>query len=167
MTRHSVIQNISLLTSITCLSLPYILAGDWSILLFLLAMVVFWTFMRKRSVFWSASIVLLSSVLLAVAGMLANLSTPLIVIACTAALAWWDLANFGESITIGQPQETRASLEKHHLYSLALAVFSGLILTVVSSRLDLRIPFIGAVLLALFTIGCFTYAVRSLAKKNL
>ncbi len=167
MKNHLIIQRICLSTSILCLGLPYILAGEWLILPAFLAMAGFWVIVKKWSLFWSASSLLSVFVFLAALGMLANLSTLLMLIACTAALAWWDLATFGDSIVVGQSLETSAPLEKHHLQSLALAVSGGLILAVGSSYLDLQIPFIGIVLLALFATGCLIYTVQSMAKKNI
>ena len=167
MKSYLITQNICLLTSITCLGFPYILAGYWPIVLFFLAMVAFWIIMKKRSVFWSASISLIVFVLLAAVGVLANLSTLLMVIASTAALAWWDLTHFGQSIVIDQPFETRPLLERTHLQSLVLAISTGLILAFVSAYLNLQISFVGMVLLVVFTIGCLTYAVRSLVKTNI
>jgi hypothetical protein len=118
--------------------------------------------MKKRSPFWSVSIPLTVFVLLAVVGVLANLSTSLMVIGCASALAWWDLTHFGESLVAGQPPEATLQVERVHLQSLALAISAGLTLALVSSYLDLQIPFLGMALLALFAIGCLTYAVRSL-----
>jgi hypothetical protein len=167
MKSYLIIQTICLLTSITCLGFPYILAGDWLIIFFFLAMAGLWISMKRRSIFWSASILLIVFVLLAAVGVLANLSVPLMVIACTAALACWDLANFRESIVAGQALKTSILLERYHLQSLALAISGGSTLAVVSSYLNLQIPFIGTVLLALFTMGCLTYAMQSLVKKRI
>ncbi|HLO15546.1 MAG TPA: hypothetical protein VK206_12000 [Anaerolineales bacterium] len=114
--------------------------------------------LKNRSDFWLASILLIMFLLAAV-GMMANLSTPLMIIASTAALAWWDLTHFGQSIVIDQPFETRPLLERTHLQSLVLAISAGLILAFVSAYLDLQISFVGMVLLVVFTIGCLTYAV--------
>lgn len=167
MKNHLIIQRICLLTSITCLGFPYILAGEWLIMPFFLAMVGFWIITKKRSVFWAASTLLSAFVLLAAIGMLANLSTLLMLVACTAALAWWDLANFGQSIVIGQPPETTLRLERAHLQSLVLAISAGFVSAFASSYLNLQISFLGMVLLVVFTIGCLTYAVQSVAKKDI
>ena len=166
MKNHLIIQRICLLTSIICLGFPYILAGEWLIMPFFLAIVVFWIIMKKRSVFWSASILLSGFVLLAAIGMLANLSTLLMLVACTAALAWWDLANFAQSKVVGQPPESTGLLEKAHLQSLALAATAGLVLALATSYFNLQISFLGTVLLVLFTVGCLMYAMQSLVKKN-
>ena len=118
------------------------------------------------SVFWSSSILLLVFVLIAVTGVMAEYSTLLMVVACTAALAWWDLANFEQSIVVSQPLETLFLLERHHLQSLAMAVSGGLILAFIGSFLNLQISFIGTVLLVSLAIGCLTHALLSLEKKN-
>jgi hypothetical protein len=167
MKNHLIIQRICLLTSITCLGFPYILAGEWLIMPFFLAMVGFWIIMKKRSTFWSASILLSAFVLLAAIGMLANFSTFLVLVACTAALAWWDLTDFSQSIVVGQPPETTLLLERAHLQPLGLVISAGFILAFVSSYLNLRISFLGTVLLVVFTTGCLTYAVQSVVKKNI
>lgn len=165
MKSYIITQNICLLTSITCLGIPYTLAGYWPIVLFFPAMVAFWIIMKKSRLFWSASILLIFFVLLAAVGVLANLSTPLMIIASSAALAWWDLTNFGQSIVIGQSPETRLLFERAHWQSLVLAISAGLILAFVSSSLDLQISFLGTVLLVVFTTGCLSYAMQSLVKK--
>lgn len=152
--------------SVTCLSFPYLLAGHWPIMLIFLVMAAFWRFLKKRSVFWSSSILLMVFVLIAVAGMMAEYSVLLMAVACTAALAWWDLANFEQSIVVNQPLETLFLLERYHLLSLAMAVSGGLILAFVGSFLNLQIPFIGTVLLVSLAIGCLTHALQSLEKKN-
>jgi hypothetical protein len=114
--------------------------------------------------FWSASIVFITFILLAGVGVLAKLSTPLMVLACIAALAWWDLTNFRQSIVLRQPLETRLLLERDHLQSLVLAISTSLILAFVSSYLNLQISFVGMILLVGFTIGCLTYAMHALVK---
>ena len=167
MKNRLIIQRICLLTSIPCLGFPYILAGEWLIMPFFLAMVGFWIIMKKRSVFWRASVLLSGFVLLAAIGMLANLSTLLMLVACTAALAWWDLATFGQSKVVGQPPETTLLLERAHLQSLGLVISADFMLAFVSSYLNLQISFLGTVLLVVFTIGCLTYTVRSVVKKNI
>ncbi len=167
MKNRLIIQRICLLTSITCLGFPYILAGEWLIVPFFLAMVGFWIITKKRSVFWAASTLLSTFVLLAAIGMLANLSTLLMLVACTAALGWWDLTNFSQSIVVGQPPETTLRLESAHLQPLGLVISAGFILAFVSSYLNLQISFLGTVLLAVFTIGCLTYAVQSVVKKDI
>lgn len=164
MKSHVIIQIICLSTSITCLGFPYILAGYWPIVLFFPAIAGFWFFMKKQSAFWSASIVFITFILLAGVGVLTNLSTPLMVLACIAALAWWDLTNFRQSIVLGQPLETRLPLERDHLQSLVLAASAGLILVFVSSYLNIQLSFVGMILLVVFTIGCLTYAMRALVK---
>jgi len=105
-------------------------------------------------------------VFVAVAGVMAEFSTLLMAVACTAALAWWDLANFEQNIVVSQPLETLFLLERYHLQSLAIAVSGGLILVFVGSFLNLQIPFIGTVLLVSLAIGCLTHALQSLEKKN-
>ncbi len=161
------IQGLCLLTSITCLGFPYLLAGKWLIIPVFLAMIGFWIIMKKWSAFWSASILLSTFVLLAAMGMLANLSTLLMVVASTAALACWDLTNFSQSIVVGQPPEITLLLQRDHLQSLSLAICAGFMLAFISSYLNLRISFLGMIFLVVFAIGCLTYVVQSILKKNI
>lgn len=165
MQSHIILQRICLLVSVTCLGLPFLLVGNWLILPFFLAMAVFWIIMKKKSIFWSASVLLAIIVLLAAGGVMVNLSTPLMIVACTAALAWWDLTNFGQSLVSSQPPEITLSLERTHFQSLSLAVSAGLMLALTSSYLTLQIPFIGVMLLALLAIGCLLYGLQTLVKK--
>jgi len=135
-------------------------------MLIFMVMAAFWRFIKERSVFWSSSVLLMVFVFIAVAGVMAEFSTLLMAVACTAALAWWDLANFEQNIVVSQPLETLFLLERYHLQSLAIAVSGGLILVFVGSFLNLQIPFIGTVLLVSLAIGCLTHALQSLEKKN-
>jgi hypothetical protein len=132
-------------------------------MLFFFAMAAFWIMAKKRSVIWSASILLFIFVLLAVIGVLANLSTPLMVIGSAAALAWWDLTHFGQSTVIGQPLDIRLLLERAHWQSLVLAISAGLLLAFLTSYLNLQIPFLGTVFLVLLAVGCLTYGLQTLA----
>jgi hypothetical protein len=166
MKSHFIIQIICLLISTGCLGIPYLVAGYWPVALLFLAMVAFRIPMTKKSIFLSTSIFLSVFALLAAVGMLVSLSTPLMIIACIAALAWWDLANFRHSLVIGQPPETTLLLERDHLQSLGITVCAGLMLVFIGSYLDLRISFPGMVLLVVFAIGCLTYAMHSILKKN-
>jgi hypothetical protein len=131
-------------------------------MLFFFAMAAFWVMAKKRSVTWSTSILLFIFVLLAVVGVLANLSTLLMVIGSAAALAWWDLTLFGQSTVIDQSLETRLLLERAHLQSLVLAISAGLILAFLSSYLNLQIPFLGMVILVLLAVGCLIYGLQTL-----
>lgn len=88
------------------------------------------------------------------------------VLACIAALAWWDLTNFRQSIVLDQPHETRLPLERDHLQSLVLAISAGLIISFLGSSLNLQISFLGMILIVVFAIGCLTYAMHGLVKKN-
>lgn len=121
--------------------------------------------LKNRSDLWLASILLIIFLLAAV-GILTNLATPLMIIASTAALVWWDLTHFGQSIVIDQPLETRPLLERTHLQSLVLAISTGLILAFVGFYLNLQIPFLGTVFLVLLAVGCLTYGLQSLTKTD-
>jgi hypothetical protein len=146
------------------LGIPFILTEYWPIVLCFPAMAGFWFIMKKKSAFWAASIVFITFILFAGVGLLANLSTPLMIISCIAALAWWDLTNFRQSLVLGQPLGTRFPLERDHLQSLASTISAGLILAFVSSYLNLQISIVGMILLVGFTIGCLAYAMHTLVK---
>ena len=75
---HSILLVTSLVISNGCLTAGYIIAGFWPIIPVLLAIFLFWLYVRRRSAFWSASILLLASVLLAAIGITIGLSLILV-----------------------------------------------------------------------------------------
>ena len=56
-----------------------------------------------------------------------------------------------------QPLKTCSALEKQHMQSLVIAVFLGLVLVLISSYMNLRIPFAAAALLVLIAVGGLAY----------
>lgn len=163
---HFMILIICLIISAGSLGAGYIFAGYWLILPVLLAIFLFWIFTRNRWPFWSASSSLLAYVLLASFGVKEGLSSNLMVVASTAALLSWDLLLFNQSIVTNLPPEPKASLEKYHLGSLAVAVSSGFMLALLSSSINLRIPFVGITFLVLMTMGCLVYSMQYIMKKK-
>jgi hypothetical protein len=97
---HSITNTIYLMIAAACLGAGYILGGTWLILPAFLGMALFWVVMKKRSVFWSASGLLVVYVFLAAIGVTVNLSLPLMVIGINASLASWDLTHFSRSNAI-------------------------------------------------------------------
>jgi hypothetical protein len=149
-----------------CLGAGFIPGGYWPILPAFLVMMLFWVVMKKRSAFWSASSLLLVYVFLAAIGMAINLSLPLMLIGCIAALASWDLTLFNQSM-VGNPLlETKVSLEKYHLRSLTAMCGSSLLLALIASLINLQFPFGVIVFLVLMAMGCFTYSTQCIMKKN-
>lgn len=166
MKAHSIILNFCLATSTGCLAAGYILGGYWLIVPVFLAMAIFWIIMKRRSLFWSASSLLMVYVVLSIIGVILNLSIYLMVICCTTALACWDLTHFRQSIAGNPPLETDARLERYRLQSLATAVFTGLFLAWISSYINLQFPFGVMVFFALMAMGCLVYGVQYLARNR-
>jgi hypothetical protein len=99
-------------------------------------------------------------------GIEADMSLILMIIGCAFALASWDLIHFKQS-KVGNPfLKTKASMEKNHLQSLALAVFTGLLLAFLGSMIHLRLAFGVIVLLVLMAVGGIVYGLRIFMKKD-
>lgn len=163
--RRALILNKACATTATvCLSLAYLLYGYWLIILVFLAMTLFWKLLKNRSIFRTSSALLALFVVLAAIGVTLDLSTPLILIAVTAALTSWDLTNFVQSVTDNQREETKRRLEGFHLRSLAVASSAGLLLSLIASYASFELPFGVTLLLVLIAMGGITYGVQSLAK---
>jgi hypothetical protein len=88
------------------------------------------------------------------------------VIGCTTGLASWDLTRFNQSVVGNPPLETKSSLEKYHLQSLALMFGASLSLELISSSINLRFPFGVIVFLAVIAVGGLTYGIQYISKKN-
>ena len=163
---HSIILLVCRVMSVGSLGAGYILGGYWLILPVFLAMGIFWIIMKRRSLFWSASSLLLMGVALAIIGVTINLSIYLMVIGCTATLACWDLTHFRQAITDTPPLGTDARLERYHLQSLATAVFIGLLVALISSYINLQFPFGVMLFLVLMAMGCLVYGVQYLVRNR-
>jgi hypothetical protein len=161
---YSIITGVCVVVAVASISLAYILAGYWLILPVFFGMALFWLLQKRWSVFWTVSSLLVVYVVLAVIGIVLNLSVFLLVAGCAATLACWDLATFGDSIPDNQPLESRVPLEKYHLQSLAIATAVGLLLIFIGSSVSLRLPFVAIVFLVLFAVGGLTYVLRLKAK---
>lgn len=166
MKTHLIILNVCRVISIGSLGAGYILGGYWLILPVFLAMGILWLIMNRYSPYWSASSLLLMEVALAIIGVTLNLSIYLMVIGCTAALAGWDLSNFRQAINDQPPLGTAARLEKTHLQSLGMAVFTGLFLAFISSSINLQFPFGVVIFLVLMAMGGLVYGVQYLVRKR-
>jgi hypothetical protein len=155
---------LCLVIATACLGVGYFLAGYWQIVPILLGTFVIWAWMKKQSGAWSASSFLLVYTVLAAVGVLADLSTALMIIACGFALASWDLLRFEQSIVGNATCHTGTSLEKHHLRSLAVAMATGLLFTIMSLYIHLQLPFVVIVSLVLIALGGLTYGVQYIKK---
>ena len=160
MKTHSIVLVFCLVTTVGCLGIGYILSGYWWILPVLLAMGIFWMTTKNRSTFWSASILLVAYVILAVIGVTLNHSIHLTVPGCAAALACWDLIHFRQSIDGTPRHKFDMLLERYCLKSLAIAVVTGLSLAFIGSSINLHFSFGVMVSLVLVAMGCLTYGVH-------
>ncbi len=134
----------------------------WPAALSLAAMLLLWIIVRKGSAFWVASSLL--SVYLIFAGIGVVMKGPLIpiVAGCIAAVVWWDLMDFGESLHDAKPQGMGASLEKLHLEALAIMVGTCLLVEAAGLWLRVQLPFGAIAILVLLACGCILYAVHRL-----
>lgn len=164
MRRALILNKACAATATVCLSLAYLLSGYWLIILVFLAMTLFWMLLKNGSIFRTSSALLALFVVLAAIGVTLDLSTPLVLIAVTAALTSWDLTNFVESVTDNQREETKRRLEGFHLRSLAVASSAGLLVSLIASYASFELPFGVMLLLGLIAIGGITYGLQSLAK---
>ena len=163
---HSILLVTSLVISNGCLTAGYIIAGFWPIIPVLLAIFLFWLYVRRRSAFWSASILLLASVLLAAIGITIGLSLILMLVACSAALISWDLIQFNHRMVESSLHAADALVEKYHIQSLAFAASAGLLLALIGSSINLNLPFAVIVLLALTTVGGLIFGLQSMMRKD-
>lgn len=163
---RSIILVACILISTGAIVTGYASAGHWLILLAIAFLTFFWTFTRRRSEFWSASIFLLGFVIFAANGIATGLSFHLMLIGCTASLAAWDLMLFNQSLAGSMPGKAIASLERHHLQSLAAAVIAGLLLALLTSNIEVQFPFGVIVLLVLITIGCLIFSMRCIMENK-
>ena len=166
MTIRSIILTICLIITTVCLGAGYILAGYWLILPVFLAMLLFWIFTKNQQVFIPASSLLVVFVILAAIGITADLSLILMIVACIAALVSWDLMQFNQSLVGYSLHKTSASLEKNHLYSLAIAAFAGLTLALISSYINIQFPFILILFLVLMVMGCLVSSMQYIRGKK-
>ena len=166
MKSHATLVVSCLLISSGCLAAGYILSGYWLILLAFPLMLITWLLTYKRSTYVSASILLSGYVILATVGIIAELSTALMLIACTMALVSWELLQVNQSVSGYPPGKTIGTREKHHLNSLALATSAGLILSLLSATITLQFPFVVVAFLVLMTLGSLTYSMRYIVNKK-
>jgi hypothetical protein len=162
----SITNDICLMIAAACLATGYILGRHWLIVPAFLIMVLFWMITKKRSIFWSASSLLLVYVFLAAIGVIANLSLSLMVVGCTTALASWDLTHFNHGMRGNPLFEAKGSLEKHHMQSLAVMYGASLLLALISSYINLQFPFGVIVFLVLVAMGCTSYGLQYIKRKR-
>lgn len=149
-----------------CLTAGYIFAGYWQIVLLLPILLILWLLANKQSIYLSASIFLLGYVILAAVGILLDFSVGLMVFACVAALASWELLLFDQSNIDNLPDNSDFLRKKYHLTSLVIAISVGLILAIISANINLHIPFAIISLLVLVSMGCLIYSVQFVVGKK-
>lgn len=163
---HSIIFIVSLIIATACLGAGYALAGYRLAAAAALVLGLLWLVVGKEPLFWMASSFLLAYILLAAIGIIANTPPLLMVLACAAALACWDLKRFNQGIPGNSPHKADLALEKHHLYSLALAISAGLIVAFIGNYINLQLPFGVIIFLVLITVLGLTYSTQQYLKKQ-
>ena len=157
-------RNALLLVSVLCLATAYVLEGFWQIAPALLACLGIWVLLRRQSVGWRASGLLLGYVALAAFGIVSNLNVALLLVGTTAALGAWDLTNFEETLRVALNPETGSLLQRLHLRALSIALAAGMLLSLLAYSARLNLPFAGAVALALILVASITAAGQQLRK---
>jgi hypothetical protein len=166
MKSHSVLILTCLVISSGCLVTGYILSGYWQIFLAFPLMLIAWLLTYKRSTYLSASILLSGYVILASIGIIAELSSTLMIIACTTALISWELLQDNQSASGYPPGETNGALKKYHLNSLALAASAGLTLALIGANITLQSPFVLTAILVLLALGSLIYSMQYIVNKK-
>jgi hypothetical protein len=157
---------LCLLLTVSCLGFGYLSAGYWQVLVAVVFLAILWVFVRKRSRFWAAAILLLGSAMLAARGMLINISPLLMVIACTAGLVSWDLYLFNGEVSKNSLPHAEAFLARNHMRALAMAAMAGLLLALAGVFIRFELPFGSLVLLALMVVGGLLYSVQYLNRSR-
>jgi hypothetical protein len=145
------LRHTCLVISALSMAVAFLARGYWAIVVVLLTQMAFWFALRRQSVQWRSSCLLVIYVALAVVGILLGLAVALLLVGTLAALAAWDLLNFGETLKDASGPACVDLLAKSHLRSLALAVTIGALLSAAGLALDLDLPYavVGALALAL------------------
>ncbi len=123
------------------------LAREWILGLVAILMVPVWLFARKYADTWLPSICLLTSVALAVLGILVGASSLWMILGSGFSLAVWDLLPFSAAAKNDSPGEQTRLYEIKHIQSLVLALGIGFLLLLLGRLFTFQIPF---VLLILF-----------------
>ena len=161
---HSLANKICLLISIICLGTGYILNGHWLILSAFFVMALLWLVVKKRSILWAASSLLLAYVFLASMGILIHLSVPLMIVGCILALASWEMTHFSQGVLANANPNARASLEKYHLQALSIVLGASLLLSLVGAYANLQLSFGFVVIIVLFALGSLTKGIQYFLK---
>jgi hypothetical protein len=164
---RSILLNSSLITSTGCLAAGYIIAGYWMVVPALLILIAAWVFSNRIPAFWLAAIALSGCVVLAAVGVVLDLSLVLMTVSCTAGLVSWELIQFKHSISDVSQAESDLPIQKYHLKSLALAASTGLVLALISSIINIKLPFGVVALLVLIAISCLIFGMRYITNNKI
>ena len=166
MSLRSALLYISFCVSTVCLSLGYLIAGEWLMVPIILLAWIIWFAFSSRALFWSASIAFLLYFLLAGFGIYSNFSLPLMATGGFSALIMWDLLIFNHSEKFLGIKPTTNRLEKKHLKSLSLAALVGILATLSAASFNYQLSFEVVFVLVLVAVSCFIIGVRTLSEDS-
>jgi hypothetical protein len=117
------------------------IAGKWILALIAILIAPAWLFARKYAHTWLPFICLLTSVGLAVVGILIGASSLWMFLGSGFSLAVWDLLLFSAALENNPSGEQARLYEIKHIQSLVLALGFGLLLLFLGRLFTLQIPF--------------------------
>ncbi len=158
----SILRAVCLLAAAACLTVGYLLIGDWAILLAIPALILFWLVAAKSSPFWGACGLLSIYIALAVLGITRHAPAVLLSAGCVLALMAWDLSDPRGHSADGKAGDYVGLMENRRLRSLAAVSIVSLLLVAVAALIRLELPFGVIVLLSLLLMGCLVYAIHYL-----
>ncbi len=158
----SIVRLVCLLAAAACLTLGYLLIGDWPGLLAIPLLILFWLVAGKSSPFWAASGILSIYIALAVIGITRHAPALLLAAGCVLALVAWDLSDPRGHAAHGEASGFGDLMVNKRLRSLAVVTTASLLLIAVGAVIRLELPFGVVALLSLLLIGCLLYAVHYL-----
>ena len=139
----------------------YLVAGYWMVLPVSFGLALLWLFANRTSRSWGANTFFTAGVFLAGFGLTEGLSFILMLTSTIAGIACWDLMPSDADMTAVKVGKPEASMERHHLRWLAIALGVGWLMAALASRTELNLPFIVVALMALFATGGLSYGARS------
>ncbi len=158
----SILRPVCLLAAGACLTVGYLLIGDWQILLAIPALILFWLAAGRSSPFWGACGLLSIYIALAVLGITRHAPAVLLSAGCMLALTAWDLSDPRGHSADGKTGGYVGLIENKRLRSLAAVSIVSLLLVSAASLVRLELPFGVVVLLSLLLIGCLVYTIHHL-----
>ncbi len=162
MNRLSLTRNISLAIAVVCVGIAYLPLGTLRAGLAVCAVLVFTSIAYGRPAPSAGSGLLAIYVVLSVIGVLLKAALLPTVTGCIAALVWWDLMDFKQSVYEGVPQKRMSLLEKYRLQSLGMVAGTSAVLTAAVLWLRVQLPFGIIATLVVLGAGGILYSVRRL-----